>query len=191
MDRKFFQVTRNRKFVTAVGTSGALISSGLLAWRLYNVSREQDRLQQQQQQAGPPSTQQQQHQQQSRDAPHPDLPKPQYIDLPQSVLDSIALTLDHDEVKVSPQETREDLKSLIPRHLRRPWRLVHTANTGQHEQHVVAVRELSRAAAKLADHEVGGVDRGLNIFLECEIFLDGPVSTVLLPAHGRGSGALQ
>ena len=189
MDRKFFQVTRNRKFVTAVGTSGALISSGLLAWRLYSVSRGQDRLQQQQQ-SGQPTTQHQ-HQQQSRDAPHPDLPKPQYIDLPQSVLDSIALTLDHDEVKVSPQETREDLKSLIPRHLRRPWRLVHAANTGQHEQHVVAVRELSRAAAKLADHEVGGVDRGLNIFLECEIFLDGPVSAVLLPAHGRGSGALQ
>ena len=37
MDRKLAQITKKKKIMTAVGTSGAVISSGLLAWQIYNL----------------------------------------------------------------------------------------------------------------------------------------------------------
>ena len=139
MDRKFAQVTRNRKLLTAVGTSGAVISSGLLAWQWYNVKRSQA--------VGPLESARAQPQLQNNDAP-----QPQYISVPTKVLDSIAINYNNDDIKINPAETKEDLKSRIPRHLRRPWRLLHQANHGDYEQHLVAVRDLSRM--RLGEHEL-------------------------------------
>jgi len=39
---------------------------------------------------------------------------------------------------------REDLKMMVPRHLRKSWRLLHEANTGSYEGHIKAVQELSK-----------------------------------------------
>ena len=49
------------------------------------------------------------------------------------------------------QEAQEELKSYVPRHLRKSWRLLHQANTGTYESHITAVQELSKL--QLTDHE--------------------------------------
>ena len=36
------------------------------------------------------------------------------------------------------------VKDLVPRHLRKSWRLLHAANTGTYEAHIIAVQELSK-----------------------------------------------
>ena len=52
-------------------------------------------------------------------------------------------------------ESKEELKDILPRHLRKPWRLLHTANTGEYEQHIKAVQELSKL--ELSSGEYGGI----------------------------------
>ena len=47
--------------------------------------------------------------------------------------------VNNDDIKIDPAETKEDIKSRIPRHLRRPWRLLHQANYGDYEQHLRAL----------------------------------------------------
>ena len=131
MDRKFTQLTKNKRLFTAVGTSGVVISSGLLAWQWYNVSKSHEVRGQKEAVGGP---------------------QPQYIDVPTKVLDSVAINYNSDDIKLDPAETKEDIKSRIPRHLRRPWRLLHQANTGDYETHLRAVRDLSRI--RLGEHEV-------------------------------------
>ena len=51
----------------------------------------------------------------------------------------------------SYEEEREDLKMMVPRHLRKSWRLLHQANTGSYEAHIKAVQELSKL--QLSDSE--------------------------------------
>jgi len=136
MERKFAQVTKNKKMFAAIGTSSVVVSSGLLAWQLYQVQHqqknEQDTISS--------------HQQQEIEKL---IPKPQYIPVPQKILDSIN---QYEEMKLSPAETKEDLKCMIPRHIRKPWRLLDMANRGEYEQHIKAVRELSRLS--LSDGEM-------------------------------------
>ena len=132
MDRKFTQLTKNKRLFTAVGTSGVVISSGLLAWQWYNVSKSHEVRGQKEAVGGP---------------------QPQYIDVPTKVLDSVTINYNTDDIpRDDPAETKEDIKSRIPRHLRRPWRLLHQANTGDYETHLRAVRDLSRI--RLGEHEV-------------------------------------
>ena len=121
---------------TAVGTSGVVISSGLLAWQWYNVKRSHEVRGQLEDVGGQRS----------------DGPQPQYIDVPTKVLDRVAINYNNDDIKIDPAETKDDIKSRIPRHLRRPWRLLHQANTGDYETHLRAVRDLSRL--RLGEHEV-------------------------------------
>ena len=111
----------------ALGTSSAVISSGFLAWQLFGSDKHSRHL---------------------TAAPVPLLQDvvvgdgPQYLHLPGSIVAD--MTSDYDDTSLSPAETREELRSLIPRHLRRPWRLLHQANTGDYEQHLTAVKELAR-----------------------------------------------
>ena len=136
MDRKFAQLTKNKRLFTAVGTSGVVISSGLLAWQWYNVKRSHE-IRGLPKDVGEQSS---------------DRPQPQYIDVPTKVLDRVAINYNNDDIKIDPAETKDDIKSRIPRHLRRPWRLLHQANTGDYETHLRAVRDLSRL--RLGEHEV-------------------------------------
>ena len=136
MDRKFAQLTRNRKVLRSTA-SGALIGSGLFAWQLYNSWRQ--------------SKDQRIHHEAVDQISSSD-PEPEYMELPQKVLDSIAINYNNDNMKMNPADTREDLKSMIPKHLRRPWRLLHLANHGDYEQHVRSVKELSRM--NLQDHDL-------------------------------------
>ena len=47
----------------------------------------------------------------------------------------------------------QDLKTMIPRHLRKPWKLMHKANHGNREDHLNAVRELSTCTQILGNGE--------------------------------------
>jgi len=123
-------VTKNKKMFAAIGTSSVVVSSGLLAWQLYQVRNKKQELQQDSLSCH--QEQQQMEQQASM---------PQYIPVPQNLLDSIN---QFEEMKLSPIETKEDLRSMIPRQLKRPWRLMDLANRGEYEQHLKAVRELSK-----------------------------------------------
>ena len=137
MDRKLAQVTKNKKILTAVGTSGAVISSGLLAWQVYNLKTNGSRSNSP---SSPVHHQQQGHQHEQHQQ------QPQYISLPQNFLDHIAINdvINNDDIRMNPAETKEDVKSMIPRHLRKPWRLLHLANNGDYEQHLKAVNDLSK-----------------------------------------------
>ena len=46
-------------------------------------------------------------------------------------------------------DVTEDIKAMIPRHLRKPWKLLHKANYGSREEHLNAVRELSNVTHNL------------------------------------------
>ena len=122
MDRKFAQLlVRNGRLKT--GLTGVLVGTGTVAvslWHLYTRTRS------------------------PTDQVTPDL-GPEYISLPPKVLDSIAINYSNDDMKMDPAETKEDIKSMIPRHLRKPWRLLHQANHGDYEQHLRSVRDLSRS----------------------------------------------
>ena len=60
------------------------------------------------------------------------------------------------ELKQSPQEikARAFVDALIPKHLRKPWRLLDKANKGNSEDHFNAVRELSVATRGLCDGDL-------------------------------------
>ena len=61
---------------------------------------------------------------------------PEYIVLPADIAERFK-TLD-------PIDAKEELKSLIPKHLRKPWKLLRAANWGGYEEHLNAVRELAK-----------------------------------------------
>ena len=50
------------------------------------------------------------------------------------------------------EEEREDLKMMVPRHLRKSWRLLRQANTGGYEAHIKAVQELSKLQLSDSEH---------------------------------------
>jgi len=52
-----------------------------------------------------------------------------------------------------PMNTTEELKSFIPLHLRKHWRLLHKANVGDTENHLNAVRDLSQSTSHLSEAE--------------------------------------
>ena len=47
-----------------------------------------------------------------------------------------------------------EIKAMIPKHLRKPWKLLHKANSGNAEEHLKSVRELSMATQGLCDGEL-------------------------------------
>jgi len=128
MERKFAQLTKNKKMFAALGTSSIFVSSGVVAWELYQVqTKKQGTLDN----VSLPTEKKQKE----------GTSKPQYIPVPRHILDNIN---QFEEMKLSPAETKEDIKSIIPKHLRKPWRLMEQANKGEYEQHLKAVKELSK-----------------------------------------------
>ena len=108
---------------TSMSAAGGLVllSSGYLAWQAYGGARSS-----------------------TAAAPKP-IPKhkaadhcggPEYVVLPADIAERFK-TLD-------PVDAKEELKSLIPKHLRRPWKLLRAANWGEYEEHLNAVRELGK-----------------------------------------------
>ena len=106
------------RIVTAIGTSSLVVSSGIVAWQLYrlkfmnkvtpeNVNRLNQETMHLEQETGREER--------------------EYIPIPQHILDNIN---QYDEMKLSPLETKEDIKSIIPRNLKRSWRLMEQANRG-------------------------------------------------------------
>jgi len=157
----------------ALGTSSVLVSSGLLAWQMYQVQQQQEeikelteRLHGNQHQLERIHGQLHHHQAQNlshqykqmmSDLSREDLNKPQYIPVSQDLLDKIN---QFDEMKLSPWETKEDFKAIIPRHLKKNWRLLHLANHGEYEQHLKAVKELSKL--KLQDGDISQLAQSCN-----------------------------
>lgn len=150
--RIYLSPIRNKRMFAAIGTSSVVVSSGLIAWQMYHSQQQQeemkeltDRLELQHHFSTSPTSHK--WQLQSAQAKE-DLSKPQYIPIPAELLDRLNR---FDEMKLNPVETREDFKAIIPRHLKKNWRLLHLANSGDYEQHLKAVKELSRL--KLPDAE--------------------------------------
>jgi len=126
---------------SAVGTSSVVVSSGLLAWQVY-----QNQMGQQQVQELKDKLVSQQHQQKLLLA---ELNTAKYISVPKDISNKFN---QFDELSpMNSYETKEDLKSILPRHLRKPWRLLYLANTGGYEQHIKAVQDLSKLS--LSDGE--------------------------------------
>jgi len=148
-----------------------VVSSGLLAWQVYASQQGQQELQELKQKVFD-QQQQQNHQRLLIEelSSSPNSTKPQYIPLSKKILDQLNTSSSLDSLSSSPisfdnnslsLENKDDLKSILPRHLRKPWRLLHQANTGDYEQHLKAVRDLSKLT--LSDGEC----RQLSQSMEC------------------------
>ena len=134
---------------SAIGSTGVAVSSGLLAYQLYQSQYAQKSAQELQQQ--------------QQRLLFEDLSKVQYVNIspspsygtpPQgSPIGRFSSSLDLDMKGQGESFTRtEDLKCLVPRHLRKSWRLLHQANTGGYEQHIKAVQELSKLQLSEAEY---------------------------------------
>ncbi len=78
----------------------------------------------------------------------PDRDDAQFVPLPPAAAERLLLA------PPDLLDAREDLRSIVlPKHLRRPWKLLRQANWGDYEAHLRAVRELSRHSAHLGDGE--------------------------------------
>jgi len=132
------------RMFSAVGASGVL-ASGLLAWQVYQSQVGQQQIVELQDKL---SIQQRQHMLLLEE-----FNKTKFIAIPNDLNDKWK----HAEELTNLQsiETKEELKDILPRHLRKPWRLLHTANTGEYEQHIKAVQELSKL--ELSSGEYGGI----------------------------------
>jgi len=137
----------NKRMFAAVGTSSVVVSSGLLAWQMYNVKQTQSEIHELKEKL---SIQQQKNQLNELSTEREG--QSQYIKIPRRRLDSDRSTsssLDQfDDFRprsfTEPSEHSEGLKDILPRHLRKPFRLLNQANNGDYEQHLNAVRELSK-----------------------------------------------
>jgi hypothetical protein len=132
--------------LAAAGTSaGVLVAGGAyLAWRTYGQTPLQS--------------------QQEKDCCDDDNNCPEYYRAQQPAVNhhriggllapgvvSQASSIMEEELQQISAETREDMRAKIPRHLRKPWRLLNQANTGSYEQHIKAVRDLSGLSLSAGD----------------------------------------
>jgi len=147
---------KHKRMFAAIGTSSVVVSSGLLAWQMYQVQQQQEEIKQLNDQLHNHHISLQ-HRKFIADLARDDQSKPQYVPVAAELLERLN---QFDELKLSPQETREDLKAIIPRHLKKNWRLLHLANTGNYEQHLKAVKELSKL--KLLDGEYSQLAQSCN-----------------------------
>ena len=128
---------------SAVGslTSVLVGGSGLLAWQVYQNQVGQETIVELKEKLNI--------QQKQQKMLEEELNKTQFIAIPRDLHDKFN---HNDELRSTNSfETKEDLKSILPRHLRKPWRLMNLANTGDYEQHITAVQDLSKLS--LSDGE--------------------------------------
>jgi pimeloyl-ACP methyl ester carboxylesterase len=136
LEKSFYLIVKNRRMFAAIGTSSLVVSSGLLAWQMYQVQQQQDDMAEVGEQMSG-----EQRRRLVRELTREEYEKIQYVPVAQEFLSKLNM---FDELKLHPMETKEDFKSIIPRHLKKNWRLLHTANEGEYEHHLKAVKELSR-----------------------------------------------
>merc|ERR550519_1901763 len=142
------KLAKNKRMFSAIGTSGVVVSSGILAWQMYNVQQKQQELedllhQEHQNRSQSPALSQSPPSFHFSDQSHhlklwpPEMKvePPQFLSLPKHLQDKLN---EFDSITINPLEAKEDLKAIIPRHLKKPWRLLHLANTGTYEQHLKA-----------------------------------------------------
>ncbi len=128
---------RGVRLAAAAGTSAGglvLLSSGYLVWQAYGLKTSSAAAGGQ----GAPMV--------AAKAKESD--GPEYILLPESL---------SDRFKFEKNDAKDELKSRIPRHLRKPWKLLRQANHGEYEAHLNAVRELAKL--NLSDGEYRQVSR--------------------------------
>ncbi len=74
---------------------------------------------------------------------------PEFVSLPSAVTERLLLA------PPDMLDAREDLKSIVlPKHLRRSWKLLRQANWGDYEAHLRAVRDLARLSPSLGEGEL-------------------------------------
>jgi hypothetical protein len=141
---------RFRRMFAAIGTSSVVVSSGLLAYQMYQSSQQQEEIKNLQEILNEQQMRLQRRKLMVEIARRKDSsPDPaQYVPVPEDLLEKLNR---FDEMKLNPIETKEDFKAIIPRHLKKNWRLLHQANSGEYEQHLKAVKELSKL--RLSDAE--------------------------------------
>ena len=95
---------------TAVGTSGVLVSSGLLAWQVYQTQMGQQQIVELKEKL---NTQQSQQKMLLEE-----LNKTQFVTISKELTNK--LNYNKELSNMNSFETKEDLKSILPRHLRKP-----------------------------------------------------------------------
>lgn len=128
----------HRRLVKAGIGSGILVSSGYFVWQVYNWKQYKKALEKDNHEA--------------REKHLLRVKEPEYLFLPQSL---------NEPFKIDPIDAKEELKSMIPKHLRKPWKLLRQANWGDYEKHLSAVREL--ASLKLSDGECAQIGQSCNL----------------------------
>lgn len=136
------------RMFAAIGTSSVVVSSGLLAYQMYQSSQQQEEIKQLQERLNDQQIRIANRKILAELAREEKTGSAQYIPVPKELLDRLNR---FDELKLNPIETKEDFKAIIPRHLKKNWRLLHQANAGEYELHLKAVKELSKL--KLSDAE--------------------------------------
>jgi len=147
MNKKSFQLMKNARWKFTIGTSG-IITSGVLAYKLYNILGKRKNERNYTSQVSIEG---------NSDLIHEDnesIDQSEFFYLNEVRPDRFNLS---DEIPSTPEST-EQLKSILPRHLRKPWRLLHQANTGEREKHLIAVKELS--SLRLSEGELRQLAQG-------------------------------
>ena len=126
---KITKTLSKTKMTTTAGTGMAVVGGGLVAWQVYSLSANQN------------------------DAPTHEVKipkkkpifsdKPEYLELPSNY---VHLDPSRDAVKA-----KGELRSILHR---RPWKLLRAANSESKEQHINAVRDLSKLSSNLSDGEM-------------------------------------
>ena len=119
-----------RRLARALGTSGLVVGSGIFVWQVYAGTPRQIHTQLAtavHPSARPTAVSARQSQQNRLEA--------EFLYLPSGI---------GDKFKMDPIDAKEELRSMIPKHLRKPWKQLRQANWGDYEQHLNAVRELAR-----------------------------------------------
>jgi hypothetical protein len=145
------------RMFAAIGTSSVLVSSGLLAYQMYHSSQQQEEIKQLQDQLQDQQIRIQHRRLLAELSREETNTSAQYIPVPRDLLDKLNR---FDELQLNPIETKEAFKAIIPRHLKKNWRLLHQANTGEYELHLKAVKELSKV--KLHDGEFSQLAQSVN-----------------------------
>ena len=126
-----------RRLARALGTSGLVLGSGIFVWQVYSTRQIYANLGTSHEAANraKPAVATSKHYKQAK-------AEAEFLFLPASI---------GDRFKLDPIDAKEELRSMVPKHLRKPWKQLRQANWGDYEQHLNGVRELARQS--LSDGE--------------------------------------
>ena len=122
-----------KRKMSTTGTGLAVVGGGIVAWQVYSITSNNTPKQVEK------STSDFTNQNKTKRFSE----KPEYLDLPTNY---VHLDPSRDAVKA-----KGELRSILHR---RPWKLLRAANSGAKDQHVNAVRDLSKMSSNLSDGEM-------------------------------------